>query len=301
MLHWPSALIAAAALILGGGVYIRLRWKRAPQAYRAMIGLAACYLVAGSLLGAWVVHLATPRLTAIPTTATIIATPAASSASSATARPVNPLNRFSAQVVSITDGDTIDVMGPNGITYAVRLAGIDAPEHDQAFGAESTQHLAELLSGKSVNLDCENERSYGRLICKILLPDGEDVDLDQVKAGMAWHYKQYRDEQSPEDRASYAAADCVAMKAKLGLWSDPHPVQPQDFRHGTQSPLLLDANGCRTSSEPTNGPVVGNARSHIFEWQGCPYYSEIAPDHRVPFASPQAAEAAGYRPAHNCP
>ena len=183
----------------------------------------------------------------------------------------------------------------------IRLAGIDAPEHDQPFGAQSTEHLARLVSGKTVTLDCENERSYGRLICKILLPDGEDACLDQVKAGMAWHYKQYQDEQSPADRAAYAAAECAAMKARIGLWSGPHPIQPQDWRHGTKSPLLLDANGCRTTSEPTNGPVVGNSRSHVFEWPSCPYYGSISPDSRVPFPNPQAAEAAGYRPARNCP
>ena len=64
-----------------------------------------------------------------------------------------------------------------------------------------------------------------RLICKILLPNDEDMCLDQVKSGMAWHYKQYQDEQSPADRDGYAAAECSAMKAKLGLWSDPHPMQ----------------------------------------------------------------------------
>jgi nuclease-like protein len=158
-----------------------------------------------------------------------------------------------------------------------------------------------MTSGKTVTLECESEKSYGRLLCKILLPNGEDVDLDEVKAGMAWHYKQYQDEQSPADREAYAAAECIAMKAKLSLWSDPHPVQPQDFRHGTNSPLLLDSKGCRMSSEPSSGPVLGNARSHIFEWPGCPYYSDISPDNRVPFPSPQQAEAAGYRPAHNCP
>src|SRR5260370_33906997 len=99
------------------------------------------------------------------------------------------------------------------------------------------------------------------MICKILLSDGEDVCLDMVKAGMAWHYKQYQDEQTAAERVSYAAAECIAMKARVGLWSDPHPVQPQDFRHGTVSPILLDAQGCRISSEPVNGPVVGNERS----------------------------------------
>ena len=91
------------------------------------------------------------------------------------------------------------------------------------------------------------------------------------------------------------------MKAKIGLWSDPHPIQPQDFRRQTSSPLLLDANGCRRSSEPTSGAVVGNARTGIFEWPGCPYYEAISPNNRVDFASPQAAQAAGYEPARNCP
>ena len=267
-----------------------------------MLGVAACFLVAGFLLGVWVLHLITAKANRGRCDERRM--PPANLGPSATAtaaQPANRLSSFFARVVSTTDGDTVDVLGPSNLTYAIRLAGIDAPEHDQAFGRESTQHLSELLSGKTATLDCESERSYGRLICKILLPDGEDVCLDQVKAGMAWHYKQYQDEQSAVDRAAYAAAECAAMKGKIGLWSDPHPVQPQDFRHGTNSPLLFDPKGCRTSSEPTSGAVVGNARSHIFEWPACPYYSNISPDNRVPFPSPQAAEAAGYRPAHNCP
>src|SRR5216684_4030803 len=306
MVSWASSLIVAFALVVCGAVYVRFRWQRSPQAYRAMIGLAACYFIAGSIAGAWVLHFVSSRSARslqVATPSSSIAVPAipASPAASTAAQPLNPSNTFSAKVVNITDGDTVDVLRSDNFTYAVRLSGIDAPEHDQAFGTQSTQNLTSLISGKTVTLECESERSYGRLICKILLPSGEDVDLDQVKAGMAWHYKQFQDEQSPSDREAYATAECAAMKSKLGLWSDPHPVQPQDFRHGTNSSLLLDPKGCRTSSEPTSGPVVGNSRSHIFEWPGCPYYSDISPDNRVPFPSPQAAEAAGYRPAHNCP
>lgn len=47
-----------------------------------------------------------------------------------------------------------------------------------------------MRAGKTVTLDCENDRSYGHLICQVLLPAGEDVDLDQLKAGMAWDYRQ---------------------------------------------------------------------------------------------------------------
>jgi len=294
------AVFVTLALIVGGTLYIRLRWRRSPQAYRAMIAVAAGYFVAGALAGGWTVHLAAPK--PVEVAAGSSASPAVTvSPAAVSAQPDYLPNRYPGKVVGVRDGDTIDVaIAPEGV-QSVRLAGIDAPESAQAFGTESTRHLSEIVSGRTVALECENERSYGRLICKILSSGGKDVDLDQVKAGMAWHYKQYQDEQSPADRLAYSAAECVAMKAKIGLWSNPHPEQPQDFRHGTQSPLLLDANGCRTSSEPTSGPVVGNSRSHIFESPACPYYSSISPDNRVPFTSPQAAESSGYRPAHNCP
>jgi hypothetical protein len=65
--------------------------------------------------------------------------------------------------------------------------------------------------------------------------------------------------------------------------------------------MLFAPDGCRTSSEPTSGAVVGNARSPIFEWPACPCYSSNSSDNQVPFSSPQPAEAAGYRPAHSCP
>jgi phosphatidylserine/phosphatidylglycerophosphate/cardiolipin synthase-like enzyme len=49
------------------------------------------------------------------------------------------------------------------------------------------------------------------------------------------------------------------------------------------------------------GAVVGNRRSMIYEWPGCPYYDKIAPRNRVEFSTAQAARAAGYHPAGNCP
>jgi hypothetical protein len=57
MVTWKASLIVAAALVAGGAVYIRLRWSRSPQALRAMIGLTACFFVAGSIVGAWILHL----------------------------------------------------------------------------------------------------------------------------------------------------------------------------------------------------------------------------------------------------
>lgn len=49
------------------------------------------------------------------------------------------------------------------------------------------------------------------------------------------------------------------------------------------------------------GSVRGNKHSHIYQWPGCSSYDMISERNRVEFPSASAAEAAGYRPAHNCP
>lgn len=208
----------------------------------------------------------------------------------------------SGKVTSIVDGDTIRVLIESGQEAEVRLAGIDAPEHRQVFGSESTRNLSNLVLNKTVNLDCNAIDQYQRLVCRVLLPSGEDVDLDQVKAGMAWHYKQFQRQQTATDRIAYGAAEDGARRLRVGLWADAHPVQPQDFRHRTQSQMCLDNNDHRIACSDTyEGAVRGNRRSNIYHWPGCPNYDDIAEHNRVEFENAVAAEKAGYRAARNCP
>jgi endonuclease YncB( thermonuclease family) len=205
-------------------------------------------------------------------------------------------------VTNVVDGDTIKVLTQAGQNSEIRLEGIDAPESRQALGAESTKNLANLVSGKTVNLTCTGIDQYSRLTCTVRLPSGEDVDLEQIQAGMAWHYKQFQSLQSAIERQEYGAAEDVARRAHIGLWADAHPVQPQDFRHGTHSEICLDSNDHRIAcSELYDGPVRGNMRSHIYHWPGCPNYNDIADHNRVEFLTAVAAEQAGYRAARNCP
>lgn len=53
---------------------------------------------------------------------------------------------------------------------------------------------------------------------------------------MAWHYKKYEIEQSPEDRAWYSAAETKAKDAKLGLWVQGNAIRPEDFRYANTAP-----------------------------------------------------------------
>ena len=139
------------------------------------------------------------------------------------------------QVVGVTDGDTITVLDADKIQHKIRLAGIDAPEKKQAFGNRSKESLSDMVFDKTVNVETEKRDRYGRQIGKVLV-NGQDVNLVQVERGMAWFYRQYQREQSPNDRRLYEAAEDAAKAGKRGLWRDTEPVPPWDFRHGKSKP-----------------------------------------------------------------
>ena len=136
------------------------------------------------------------------------------------------------RVIGVSDGDTITVLDTTNHERKIRLAGIDAPEKSQAFGARSKQNLSSLTFGKTVVVDWNKTDKYGRTIGKVIA-NGQDANLSQIKAGLAWHYKDYEKEQSAIDRKEYANAEIAARAQRLGLWLDAKPVPPWDFRHGT--------------------------------------------------------------------
>lgn len=124
---------------------------------------------------------------------------------------------LSGTVVRVADGDTITVLDSAKMQHKIRLQGIDAPERKQAFGTASRKHLALLVAGKTVRVEWQKRDRYQRIVGKVWR-GSIDAGLEQIRAGMAWHYKKYEREQSPEDRAAYAAAEAVARSQRLGLW-----------------------------------------------------------------------------------
>jgi endonuclease YncB( thermonuclease family) len=137
------------------------------------------------------------------------------------------------RVVGIVDGDTITLVDAGRQQHKIRLAGIDAPEAHQAFGQKSKTNLAALTFNREVAADCTKADKYRRLICKVRV-DGIDINLEQVKAGMAWHYARYAREQSIQDREDYKAAEFNAKIKRLGLWADKNPIPPWTWRQGSQ-------------------------------------------------------------------
>lgn len=134
------------------------------------------------------------------------------------------------RVVGVSDGDTITVLVDNHDRLKVRLAGIDAPEKSQPFGSVSKKSLSDQVFGKTVNIEANKKDRYGRFLGRVFF-NGTDVCLEQIRAGMAWHYKRYSNEQSESLRREYADAESQARQLKIGLWSEPTPVAPWEFRH----------------------------------------------------------------------
>ncbi len=136
------------------------------------------------------------------------------------------------KVVSIADGDTLTILDANHQQHRIRFAQIDAPEtyHGkdkpaQPFGERSKQSLADMAFGKEARAECVQTDRYGRSVCTIIV-GGVDANLEQVRRGMAMVYRQYA--RSPE----YFKAEVEAKNMRRGLWSDPNPIPPWNWRHG---------------------------------------------------------------------
>lgn len=134
------------------------------------------------------------------------------------------------RVVGISDGHTITVRDNAKAQHRIRLAGIDAPEKGQAFGDRSKQNLSALVFQKRVEAYCHKKDRSGREVCAVFV-DLRDVALEQIRAGMAWHDKEYQHEQTTQDRLVYRDEEEAAKAGQVGLWRDANPVPPWQYRN----------------------------------------------------------------------
>ena len=133
---------------------------------------------------------------------------------------------WSGEVVGVADGDTITVLH-NGKGERVRLYGIDTPEKRQAFGKKAKQFTSSMVFGKTVKVETKDFDRYGRTVGLVSI-NGESLNETLIKAGYAWVYSRYCKESFCKD---WLNLESVARSGKIGLWSDPDPMPPWDFRH----------------------------------------------------------------------
>ena len=129
---------------------------------------------------------------------------------------------FSGKVVSVADGDSITVLRGRE-QVSVRLVDIDAPEHGQPFGNQSRRALQALVRNQTVLVVERGQDRYHRTLARIYRGD-LDVNAEQVRQGMAWAYRHYSDDRD------LLRIEAEARKRGRGLWRDPNPVPPWEWR-----------------------------------------------------------------------
>lgn len=138
-----------------------------------------------------------------------------------------------ARVSRVHDGDSLR-LERDGRRTELRLVGIDAPESRQPHGPQARAGLKACAAGQVALVAVSGTDRHGRLLGRLEV-NGRDCALAQLRAGLAWHYRAYADEQPAEMRRSYSSAERLARQQRRGLWSDPAPTPPWEWRRRTRA------------------------------------------------------------------
>ncbi len=130
---------------------------------------------------------------------------------------------FTGKVVRVIDGDTIEVLTDDNKPVRVRLEGIDCPERRQPFTNVATNLTKQLCASKMVTIVKSGKDRYGRILGFIFVDD-VNVNKELLRNGLAWHYKYFNGDKE------LAELEQQAREKKIGIWSEPNPVAPWNFR-----------------------------------------------------------------------
>jgi len=145
---------------------------------------------------------------------------------------------FEAKVIKVIDGDTISVTDEQNKKVIIRLYGIDAPESKQAFGQISKKALSTAISAKFISVIDHGTDIYGRMLGTVWL-DGYDINASMVDSGYAWVYRYEGNAIVP----GYLKFENTAQKNMKGLWAEPSPVAPWEWRQQNAKSQKVKKNG----------------------------------------------------------
>ncbi|XAI95637.1 hypothetical protein [Microcystis phage Mae-JY22] len=127
------------------------------------------------------------------------------------------------KVVSVQDGDTLTVLVEGCRPLKVRLAEIDAPEKKQPFNQPAKKSLAAMCHGVRATVKVQTYDRYGRAVGRVFC-EGVDANREQLARGLAWLYVAFATDES------LIEVEAEAREARRGLWSEPNPTPPWEWR-----------------------------------------------------------------------
>ncbi len=131
---------------------------------------------------------------------------------------------FNGEVVGVLEGSAIEVVRL-GKAQRIHLYGLDCPEKGQPYGDDVKPAVSALVFAMEVTVEPHGKDKYGRIMADVLLADGTNVSHVLVKEGRCWWARK-----SAPDDAELERLELEAREAKKGLWEDPEPIPPWEFR-----------------------------------------------------------------------
>jgi micrococcal nuclease len=138
-------------------------------------------------------------------------------------------NEFTAQITTVEDGDSFEVITADKKKIMIRLFGVDCPEDGQGFSSKAKLFVEAMCKGKNLKIVKNTIDPKGRLVADVYLPDGKSIAKELIKAGYGWHYKQYSNDKELDQ------LEQEARKGKKGLWIENNPLPPWDYRASKQN------------------------------------------------------------------
>jgi len=132
---------------------------------------------------------------------------------------------FTARVLAVDEGDKLTI-SHSGRPQVIHLRDIDCPELKQPYGKQAKHVTAAFVGGREVIVRGLHRNRQGRTTAEVLLLDGRNVGYELVKEGLAW----VRPEAAGTQSQSLADAERVSRAEGNGLWSEPHPVPPWQWK-----------------------------------------------------------------------
>ena len=96
--------------------------------------------------------------------------------------------RFTGRVDYVFDGDTLRLKNHES---RIRLWGIDTPEKGEKGADAARNALIKLVQGKQLEVIKMDTDRYGRIVGRVILPNGKDVSTIMIKKGHAQEYCRY--------------------------------------------------------------------------------------------------------------
>jgi endonuclease YncB( thermonuclease family) len=132
---------------------------------------------------------------------------------------------FNAKVVRVVDGDTLEIQW-QGTCRHVRIWGVDTPESGQPYASRARKFTQSLLAGREVQIRPVDFDVYGRLVAMIMV-DEKNISEELVRSGFAWVHFYFCNEPICD---TWRGLQASAMSRKIGLWRDPYPVAPWQWK-----------------------------------------------------------------------